>query len=66
MVGVGSFVVLSLLVGLALAAVLANIGRSVSDLYETEEWALTPPSRALDAERQPEEAEKQQRVIRLR
>ena len=46
MVGVGSFVVLSLLVGLALAAVLANIGRSVSDLYETEEWALTPPSRA--------------------
>jgi hypothetical protein len=67
MVGVGSFVVLSLLVGLALAAVLANIGRSVSDLYETEEWALTPPSRALqDAEPQPKEARKQQRVIRLR
>ena len=63
-VGVGSFLVLSLLVGLAVAAVLAKIGRSVSDLYETEEWALTPPSRALHAE--PEEAKQPHRVIRLR
>jgi hypothetical protein len=29
-------------VGLALAAVLGNIGRKVSELYETEEWALAP------------------------
>jgi hypothetical protein len=65
MVGVGAFVVLSLLVGLTVAAALGNIGRSVSDLYETEEWALAPPRRALqDAEA--EEAEKPDRVIRLR
>jgi hypothetical protein len=64
-VGVGSFLLLSLLVGLALAAVLANIGRSASDLYETEEWALTPLSRSLrDAE--PEDAKQPQRVVRLR
>jgi hypothetical protein len=65
MVGVGSFLALSLLVGLAVAAVLGNISRRVSDLHETEAWALAPPRRALqDAE--PEEAEKPHRVIRLR
>jgi hypothetical protein len=57
-VGVGSFLVLSLLVGLALAAVLGSIGRKVSELYETEEWALAPPNRALrDAEPKEERAE---------
>jgi hypothetical protein len=64
-VGLSSFLGLSLLVGLTVAAVLGNISRSVSDLYETEEWALAPPRRALqDAE--PEDAEKPHRVIRLR
>jgi hypothetical protein len=46
-IGVGSFLVLSLFVGLAVAAVLGDIGRRVSELYETEDWATAPPARAL-------------------
>lgn len=63
-VGVGSFLVLSLLVVWRWLRSGRRNGRSVSDLYETEEWALTPPSRALHAE--PEEAKQPHRVIRLR
>jgi hypothetical protein len=68
-IGVGSFLVLSLFVGLAVAAVLGDIGRRVSGLYETEDWATAPPARALkDAgEPQPEEVKtKRGRVVRLR
>jgi hypothetical protein len=68
-IGVGSLLVLSLFVGLAVAAVLGNIGRRVSELYETEGWATAPPARALpDAgERQREEVKtKRRRVVRLR
>jgi phosphate/sulfate permease len=64
-VGIGSFLVLSLLVGLAVAAVLGSIGRKVSELYETEEWALAPLSRARRAA-EPKEQTKRDRVIRLK
>ena len=67
-IGAGSFLVVSLLVGLALGAVLGSIGQGISELYETEDWAMAPPARALaDAEPEPGEAEtKQDRVVRLR
>jgi len=68
-IGVASFFVLSLFVGLAVAAVLGDIGRRVSGLHETEDWATAPPARALrDAgEPQPEEVKtKRGRVVRLR
>jgi hypothetical protein len=59
MIGVGSFLVLSLLIGLALARILGTIGREISGLYETDDWAMLPPTRAArDAkEDQPEEVE---------
>ena len=67
-VGVGSFLVLSLLLGLAVAAVLGEIGRRVSELHESEGWATTPPNRALgEVEPQAGEAKAEQdRVVRLR
>jgi hypothetical protein len=45
-IGLGSFLGLSLLVGLALARILGTIGRQISELYETEQWAMQPPTRA--------------------
>jgi hypothetical protein len=66
-VGAGVFLVLSLLVGLAVAAVFRSIGRRVSELYETEVWALAPLERAeRDAKSRLEDAKKHDRVIRLR
>ncbi len=67
-VGVGSFLVLSLLLGLAVAAVLGEIGRRVSELHESEGWATAPPNRALgEVEPQAGEAKAEQdRVVRLR
>jgi len=44
-VGVGSFFGLSLLVGLGLAAILGTIGRQISELHETDDWAMLPPTR---------------------
>jgi hypothetical protein len=44
-IGVGSFLGLSLLVGLGLAAILGTIGRQISELHETEDWAMLPPTR---------------------
>jgi hypothetical protein len=44
-IGVGSFLALSLVVGFALARILGTIGRQISDLYETEDWAMLPPTR---------------------
>lgn len=59
MIGVGSFLGLSLLMAFALARILGAIGRQVGELYETEDWAMAPPTRAAkDAEQErPEEAE---------
>jgi len=68
-VGVGSFLVLGLSAALAVGAVLGRIGRRVTELHETEEWMMAPPSRAAadTTEPQPEEAEATSgRVIRLR
>ena len=44
-IGVGSFLGLSLLVGLGLAAILGTIGRQISELHETDDWAMLPPTR---------------------
>jgi hypothetical protein len=65
-VGVGSSFVLSLLVGLAVAAVLGSIGKKVSELYETEEWPIAPPNRALSDAEPKEQATKRDRVSRLK
>jgi hypothetical protein len=46
MIGLGSLLGLSLLIGLALARILGTIGREMGGLYETEDWALRPPTRA--------------------
>jgi len=44
-IGVGSFLGLSLLVGLGLAAILGTLGRQISELHETDDWAILPPTR---------------------
>ena len=44
-IGVGSFIVLSLLVGLALASILGAIARETSELYEDDVWSTLPPRR---------------------
>lgn len=67
--GLGLSLGLSLLVGIALARILGAIGRQISELYETENWATLPPTRAsrTDREQQPDEAEAESsRVSRLR
>jgi hypothetical protein len=46
MIGVGSFLGLSLLIGLAVARILGTIGREISGLYEMDDWAMLPPTRA--------------------
>jgi hypothetical protein len=45
-IGVGSFLGLSFLVGFALAAILGTIGRQISELHHTDDWAMLPPTRA--------------------
>ena len=59
MIGVGSFLVLSLLISLALGRILGTIGREISALYETDDWAMLPPTRAArdTKEDHPEEVE---------
>jgi len=58
MIGVGSFLGLLLLMGFALARILGTIGRQISGLYETENWAMLPPTRASkDVKEEPEEVE---------
>jgi hypothetical protein len=58
-VGLGSFLVLSLLVGLAVARILGTIGRRISELYEAEPWALPPtrPSKDVSEQRAEEEGD---------
>ena len=47
-IGLGAFVVLSVLVGLALGAMLGTISRGVTELheelFEAERWAAEPPT----------------------
>ena len=66
-IGVGSFLGLSLLVGLGLAAILGTIGRQISELHETDDWAMLPPTRASiePKEQQPQEQTKSSPVDRL-
>ncbi len=66
-IGVGSFLGLSLLVVFALAAILGTIGRQISGLYQTDDWAMLPPTRASKEvkEQQPEEQATSARVDRL-
>jgi hypothetical protein len=66
-IGVGSFLGLSLLVGFAFAAILGTIGREISELQQTDDWATLPPTRALKEmnEQQPQEQGTSARVDRL-
>ena len=68
-IGLGSFLVLSLLAGLALARILGAMGLQISELHTREDWTNLPPSRASKdvKEEQPDEVEaKSSRVVRLR
>jgi hypothetical protein len=58
-IGVGSFLGLSLLVGFGLAAILGTIGRQISELHQTDDWTMLPPTRASHevSERHPDEVE---------
>ena len=62
MIAVGSFLGLSLLVGLVLARILGTIGREIGGLYETEDWTLLPPSRAVKDVKEEEEEEEPDEV----
>jgi hypothetical protein len=67
-IGLGSFLGLSLLVGLGLAAILGTIGRQISELHETDDWAMLPPTRAAiepKEERQPQAQAKSSPVDRV-
>jgi hypothetical protein len=55
MIAVGSFLGLSLLIGLVLARILGAIAREIGGLYETEDWALLPPTRAAKDVKEEEE-----------
>jgi hypothetical protein len=45
-IGAGLTLGLSALVGLALGALFATIGREIGELFETELWKTAPASRA--------------------
>jgi hypothetical protein len=49
-VGTGLFFALSVLVGLAIAAVLGRISREISELLENDHWASAPLARDVDEE----------------
>jgi len=67
-IALGSFVVLSLIVGFAVARILGTIGRGISEFYETEDWATLPPTRAAKEVREeaPEEVEEPQQTNVMR
>ena len=66
-IGIGSSLVVSLVVALCVARVLGTVSHAATELYETEMWALMPPSRTVrDAEPQADESEQDARVVRLR
>jgi len=60
-IALGSFLALSLIVGLAFARILGTIGRAVSELYETEDWATMPPTRAASEAREEEREKAEER-----
>ena len=60
-IALGSFLGLSLIVGLAFARILGTIGRAVSELYKTEDWATMPPTRAASEAREEEQEEAEER-----
>jgi hypothetical protein len=65
-IGVSSFLGLSLLVGFALAAILGTISREISELHD--DWAMLPPTRAskeVTEQQQPEAQATSSRVDRL-
>lgn len=45
-IGVASFLFLALVVAFAFARILGTIARRLSELYETEDWSMLPPTRA--------------------
>jgi hypothetical protein len=68
-IGLGSFLGLSLVLGFALARILGTIGLQISEMHEREDWTNLPPARAFKdvEEPQPDEVEaKASRVVRLR
>jgi len=69
-VGLASFLLMSVLVGLAVAAILRRIGERVSEPYEAGDWAEAALTRALHQAEEPPEAARpnadQGRVVRLR
>ena len=52
-VGICGFFVVSLLVGLAVAAILNSGGRQLSDLIELEAWTSAPLTQTKDQAAQP-------------
>lgn len=48
-IGTGSFLGLTVVVGLGLARVLGQISRDATELLEAEAWSAAPLTRALDA-----------------
>jgi hypothetical protein len=51
-VGASAYLVLSVVVALALSAILRRIGDSASDLFEHESWASAPLTRELQEEQE--------------
>lgn len=60
-VGLGAFFFLSVLLGLALGAILGAISRGVTEMHEGDAWATKPPTRATA---EAEERELEERAIR--
>ena len=67
LIAVGSFLGLSVLAGFVLARILGTIGRELTELHQSDDWAMLPPTRASKAvkEEQPQEQVKSSRVDRL-
>jgi hypothetical protein len=69
-VGAASFLVLSALVGFAIARILGAVGQEVSELYETEAWAQAPLTRTPEDETSESSSERtkaeRRQVVRLR
>jgi hypothetical protein len=66
-IGVGSFLGLSLVVGFAVAVILGTIGRQISEMQQTDDWAMLPPTRASkeEDEEQTQEQDQASRADRL-
>jgi phosphate/sulfate permease len=61
-IGVGGFLVLSAAVGLAIARILGTIAEKISELQETDDWAMLPPARAAHDQPAAETESKQMRA----